>query len=209
MTHSAAIETVVNALRDEPSINALFLSGSYGNGLNDEYSDIDFVLVADEGATSDIAELWQQAIRLTGDIVLWRHDNARPFLINCITHDWIRTDVVILKPSQMGEQRQDSLKVLFDPGNLYQTLSLETEVKPTSPSHLKYQFEEFIRILGLLHIAAGRQEYINGVSGTFLLRHLLVDLLKTEEQRGIEWPDQFESVTWEKLKETLGIEKPY
>ena len=39
---------------------------------------------------------------------------------------------------------------------------------------------EFIRILGLLHLAAGREEYINGVLGVFHLRNLLVDLLVEE-----------------------------
>lgn len=43
-----------------------------------------------------------------------------------------------------------------------------------------YQIEEFIRILCLLHLAAGRAEYINGVLGVYHLRNLLIDLMIEE-----------------------------
>ena len=48
------------------------------------------------------------------------------------------------------------------------------------PRRLKYQFEEFIRILGLLPLGMGREEYLNGVTGLFHLRNLLVELFIEE-----------------------------
>ncbi len=50
MNHTDVITKITNATKDIPNIRALFLSGSFGNGMNDEYSDIDFIMVAANGA---------------------------------------------------------------------------------------------------------------------------------------------------------------
>lgn len=180
MNHSEVIQVIADAIRDVPDIRALFLSGSHGNGMADAYSDIDFVMVAEGGASDAVAQVWHEAVARTGDIVLWWDRTKVPVLINSITEDWTRTDVIILKPDQMGSQTQNNLKPLFDHDNLYAGLA---ETAPNPGPNLKkfrYQVEEFIRILGLLHLAAGREEYINGVLGVFHLRNLLVDLLIEE-----------------------------
>ena len=265
MDAEQVITTIADALRDRSTVRALFLSGSFGNGRADAYSDVDFVLVAPEGPTDEIAGLWRRAVARTGEIVLWWDRNTRPALINAITADWIRTDVVILKPEQIGAHAQASLRPLFDHDGLYDGLPKEARQPQMSPARLRHQIEEFIRILGLLHLAAGREEYINGVVGVFHLRAKLIDLLieetaapdrggvlhlnrlLTEEQkrlvtdlpppvaerqamldahvayapaylprarryaaaRGVEWPERFEAVTWEKLHQALGVDRPY
>ncbi len=265
MDHAEVIASVASSLRDVPGIRALFLSGSYGNGLADQYSDIDFILVAEEGPTDEIAALWRQAISRTDEIVLWWDRTTRPALINAITADWTRTDVVILKPEQMKWHNQAALKVLFDHDGIHETLPKAAPPKKSGPARLKYQIEEFIRILGLLPLADGRKEYLNGVLGIFYLRNHLVELLIEETgapnrggvlhlnrlisadqqallaalppavpvredliaaqlayaeaylprarrlaaERGVDWPERFEEVTWAKLHETLGVERPY
>ncbi|MEM9786559.1 MAG: aminoglycoside 6-adenylyltransferase [Pseudomonadota bacterium] len=263
--HTEVIATISKAVQNAPGIRALFLSGSYGNGMADAYSDIDFIMVAHDGATDVVAEIWREAVARTGEIVLWWDRRAVPVLINAITEDWTRTDVIILKPEQMLGHTQSTLKVLFDHDGIYETLA-ETKASPApDPKRFIYQVEEFIRILGLLHLGVGREEYINGVLGVFHLRNKLVDLLIaetdapnrggilhlnrliTEEQKallismpspvperkamidghlayasaflprarkhaaeiGAEWPERFEAVTWARLAETLGIERPY
>ncbi len=180
MTHDKVIETISNAVSDAPGIRALFLGGSYGNGLSDAYSDIDFVLVAEDGASDAVAEVWREAVEQTSEIVLWWDRTTVPVLINAITEDWTRTDVIILKPDQMGHQTQSALKPLFDHDGIYPQLS-ESMAKP-SPNlkRFRHEVEDFIRILGLLYLAAGREEYINGVLGVFHLRNKLVDLLIAE-----------------------------
>ncbi|MCG8547622.1 MAG: nucleotidyltransferase domain-containing protein [Alphaproteobacteria bacterium] len=265
MEHQRVIDTIANALQMAPDIRALFLSGSYGNGLADEYSDIDFILVAKDGATDAIAALWRDAVSRTGEIVLWWDRTTRPVLINAITADWTRIDAVILKPDRMGRQTKISLKPLFDHDGIYGELADVPENTAPNPARVRFQIEEFIRILGLLHLGLGREEYINGVLGVFHLRNLLVDLLTeetaapnrggalhlnrllTDEQKellislppalpdrdalisanlayaraylprarklapgwGVEWPERFEAITWEMLRDTLSIERPY
>ncbi|WP_299151693.1 nucleotidyltransferase domain-containing protein [uncultured Tateyamaria sp.] len=265
MTHDDTIATIADALRDAPGVRALFLSGSYGNGMADQYSDIDFVLVADEGASDAVAALWRSAVERTGEIVLWWDRTTVPVLINAITADWTRTDVIMLKPEQMGHHTQAALNPVFDHDDIY--AGLNAAAPPATPDlrKFRYQVEEFIRILGLLNLAAGRKEYINGVLGVFHLRNLLVELmieetgapnrggvlhlnrLITDAQKkvltglppavptraamieahmayaaaylprarkraaalGMDWPDRFEEVTWDKLGTTLDLVRPY
>ncbi|QPH55004.1 nucleotidyltransferase domain-containing protein [Pontivivens ytuae] len=265
MDHQTVIDVVAEALRDAPGIRGLFLSGSYGTGMADAYSDIDFILVAEDGPTDAVAALWREAIERTGKIILWWDRTTRPALINAITADWTRTDVVILKPGQMGGQSRDAVTPLFDHDGIHGSLAERSGDPRSSPARLRYQIEEFIRILGLLHLAMGRKEYINGVLGVFHLRNHLVELLieetaaphrggvlhlnrlLTEQQkalvmslpvpaperaaiiaahldfaraylprarrlaaeRGVEWPERFEAITWAMLAETLSIERPY
>ncbi|MFY0613380.1 MAG: nucleotidyltransferase domain-containing protein [Hyphomicrobiaceae bacterium] len=180
MEKQNVIDVIATAVKNAPNIRALFLSGSYGNGLADIYSDIDFLLVVEGGASDQVSEIWREAIGQTGEIVLWWQKPSRPHLINAITADWTRTDVVIRKPDQLGSLTQAELEPLFDHDNIYARLPDAPEERSRNPARLKFQFEEFIRILGLLHLAAGREEYINGVLGVFHLRNLLVELLIEE-----------------------------
>ncbi len=265
MTQSETIRLISEALADDPRVRALFLSGSHGNGLADAFSDIDFVLVATDGASDEVAALWRQAVTKTGEIVLWWDRTTVPVLINAITADWTRTDVLILKPAQMTAHAQSTLKPLIDHDGLFATLPASPPEPRPNPARFVRQVEDFIRILGLLHLAAGRGEYINGVLGIFHLRNYLVELmidetaapnrggilhlnrLITDEQKavlvalpppvpereamiaahlafaaaylprarrraqqlGVNWPERFESVTWDRLAATLGIARPY
>ncbi|MEO1108401.1 MAG: nucleotidyltransferase domain-containing protein [Pseudomonadota bacterium] len=265
MKSEQVIETISNALRDLAAVRGLFLSGSFGNGRADAFSDIDFVLVSEDGPTDDVAAAWKAAVAGTGDIVMWRDRSVRPALINAITADWTRTDVIILKPEQFAAHNQASLRPLFDYDGLYDQLPKERPQPQASPARLFRQIEEFIRILGLLHLAVGREEYINGVAGIFHLRTKLIDLmvdetaapdrggalhlnrLLTDEQkalitalpaavperdamitthlayaraylprarklamkRGVAWPESFETATWKKLNQSLGVVGPY
>ncbi len=60
--------TITDALRDQPVIRSSFLSGSFGNGRADAFSDMDFVLVAKDGPTDEIADAWKAAVARTGEI---------------------------------------------------------------------------------------------------------------------------------------------
>ena len=180
MTHARTIAIIAEAMRDVPGVKALFLSGSHGIDMADAYSDIDFILVSEEGATDAMAEAWRHAVAQTGEIVLWWDRTTVPVLINAITADWTRTDVVILTPAQVAAHPQNTLKVVFDPDTIYSSLPQERPIPEPDGARFLYQVEEFIRILGLLHLVDGRREYLNGVLGLFHLRNLLVDLLIAE-----------------------------
>ncbi|MCK0168933.1 nucleotidyltransferase domain-containing protein [Jannaschia sp. S6380] len=180
MEATDVIDIIAAVLADKPVIRALFLGGSHGNGRADAYSDIDFVLVSANGATDEIASLWRDAVGRTGEIVLWRDRTVRPVLINAITEDWTRIDLIVQEPGRMGAHVRSDLAPVFDHDGIHADLPESALPQRTPPARLRYQFEEFIRILGLLHLVMGREEYINGVTGLFHLRALLVDLLIEE-----------------------------
>lgn len=180
MHHDRVIEILSTTLKDAPGIRGLFLSGSHATGHDDPWSDLDFVLVAEDGASDAVAALWRGALDQTGDVVLWWDRTVVPVLINAITADWMRTDVIILKPDQMNRYAQHSLKPLFDNDDVYESLPPRHPAPAPNPARFRRDVEEFIRILGLLHLAAGREEYINGVLGVFHLRNKLIDLMIEE-----------------------------
>ncbi|MBX3536070.1 MAG: hypothetical protein KF735_00415 [Chelatococcus sp.] len=180
MNNATAITTITRALEDKPDIRALFLGGSYGVGLEDAYSDLDFIAVTASGPTDAFASLWHEAVSQTGEIVLWWDRQVKPMLINAVTADWLRVDVQIVTPAQTAQLTRGSLKALFDHDRIYDDLAPTLAVSEPNLRRLQWQFEEFIRILGLLPLAMGRHEYINAVTGTFHLRNLLIDLLIEE-----------------------------
>lgn len=179
MTPAAATQ-IANTLRTQPQIRALFLSGSHGTGLADAYSDLDFILVSEAGATDEVAMLWKHAAAQIGEVILWRDRTTAPVLINAIVAPDLRIDVLMFTPDQAKGHAQDRLQMLFDHDDIHATLPKTTLHAAPNPKRLAYQFEEFIRILALLPLAIGREEYINGVAGIFHLRNLLVELLIAE-----------------------------
>ena len=180
MTTTANIQAIAEALQDRLGVRALFLSGSHGSGLADAYSDLDFLAVAVDGPTDAFASLWREAVGRIGEIVLWWDRQANPMLINAITAEWVRMDVEVVTPQQMAARSGDGLKALFDHDRILDSLPAALGRTGPNAARMKWQFEEFIRILGLLPLAMGREEYLNSITGVGYLRSLLVDLLIEE-----------------------------
>ncbi|SHF40108.1 nucleotidyltransferase domain-containing protein [Devosia limi] len=175
-----AIATMAGVFGREPKVRALYLSGSFGYGLADRYSDIDLLIVTEDGPSDEIAALCRRAISAAGDIVLWWDRSVRPTLINAITDDWLRVDVEMATSTQLAGRPQNALKVIFDHDGLYDTLPDQVAPPRPDPKFFRWQVEEFIRILGLMPLALGRQEYVIGLTGVFMLRAALIDLLIAE-----------------------------
>ena len=180
MTQEEVIRTIAAAVEGAPGIRALFLSGSHATGTADAHSDIDFVMVSEDGASDAAAAVWRAAVERTGEVVLWWDRTGVPTLINAVTADWARTDVLILTPEQVARHPKESLKPLFDPDGLHDTLAGAAPARPPDPAAALRAFENFIRILGLLHLVVGREEYLNGVLGLHHLRSALVELMIQE-----------------------------
>ncbi len=174
-------KTVTQTLRGQSCVRALFLSGSHGAGLEDAYSDIDFLAAVPANLQGDFVESWRTALGPAGEIVLWRELRGQEsLLINAITESWMRIDVHGLAPARIAGRAKDGLKMLFDDDGIAATLVEGSATTRTDARRLLWQFEEFLRILGLLPLAVGRKEYLNAVTGLFHLRNLLIDLLIEE-----------------------------
>jgi len=180
MTPQQAIERITNALQRNEAVRALFLTGSYGVGLEDAHSDLDFLAVVRDEDLDAFSRLWRTAVEETGPIVLWRDHQLGTGLINAITQHWLRIDVVALPPDRLAAYSRDQLRRLFDRDDIAAGLAEATKPTSADPARLAYEIEEFIRILGLLPVVIGRGELVNAVTGLTLLRRLLIELLILE-----------------------------
>jgi predicted nucleotidyltransferase len=179
MDQQALIARVVATLRPDPRIRALFLSGSFGTGTADEFSDVDLLAIADPGDHEALATEWRKTLETIAPIV---HYNRLPhaLVLNAITDQWLRIDLHLANRDHLAHTAQDSLKQLVDRDNLYATLRPETPVPAPNPGRLGWMVGEFIRILGLTPVAIGRGEVELMTVGNTFLRRFLTDLLTIE-----------------------------
>jgi len=179
MKPAEAIEAIASALRNVPRVRALFLSGSYGAGIEDAFSDIDFLAVTADSLDEKFRADWREAVGKAGEIILW-WGHAKQHVITAITDRWLRVDVEVVASDQAFHRAKANLKLLFDHDRIFDTLPDETEKTKLNAAGWRWQFENFIRVLGLMSVAIGREDYLTGVTGIFHLRNMLIDLLIAE-----------------------------
>ena len=179
MDQNSLIARVVDSFGGDPRIAALFLSGSFGTGTSDRFSDVDVLAIAEAADHEALAADWRKALEAIAPIV---HYNRLPhaLVLNAITDDWLRIDLHIANRDHLAHTAQDSLKPLVDRDNLYATLRPETPEPPRNPGRLGWMVGEFIRILGLTPVAIGRGEVELMTVGNTFLRRFLTDLLTIE-----------------------------
>ena len=179
MDQDTMIARVTDSFGGDPRITALFLSGSFGAGTADAFSDVDLLAIADPAEHEGLAADWRKTLESIAPIV---HYNRLPhaLVLNAVTDDWLRIDLHIASPEHLAHTAQDSLKPLVDRDNLYATLRPETPIPAANPGRLGWMVGEFIRILGLTPVAIGRGEVELMTVGNTFLRRFLTDLLIME-----------------------------
>ena len=179
MNQRAFIERIKTTLHTDQRVRALFLSGSFGDGTADQYSDVDFLVVTDHGGQEEFLRCWLAILGTIAEVVFWQ----RPFpgvpLLNAITSRWLRCDLLVLDSDQLRIRSQNTLKILLDQSNLYATLPTEEPVKGGT-NNLAAIVREFMRVHGLAPVAIAREEYVVAVTGIGLLRSSLIQLFLEE-----------------------------
>lgn len=184
MTRDELIAKSQAVLERDPRVRAMWLAGSLGRGDADAYSDVDLlVAVAEEALPSVLAEA-EQILRRVASLVLFRQVVPGAPVFSTITDEWLRLDLVIVKPADVAHRARTSVRALFDRDGL--SASLREGADPFRPSgsgsRIVALAEEFLRVLGLLVTIAGREEWSQGVIGGGLLRGHLSSLLLEEAQ---------------------------
>ena len=87
MDQAAIINGVADHLADDQRVNALFLSGSFGRGEEDEFSDVEFVAVAAPDHHDDLMHAWRAALESLAPLIMWKRSYPSAPLINAITKD--------------------------------------------------------------------------------------------------------------------------
>ena len=180
MDQQALIARVVEALGPDERVRGLFLSGSFGRGTADQYSDVDLIaFVPTEQQDTFVAD-WRGVL---GGIMPIVHYQRLPFapVLHAISEDWLRCDLQFLAPDQTQSLTQDRHKPLIDRDGVHQTLAAILPQRPIDGRRLQGLTEEFIRVVGLLPVGLGRGEIeLIAATGSGMLRRMLADLLVLE-----------------------------
>jgi hypothetical protein len=99
LTQQELIEQVARRMADLPELRALFVGGSYGNGTADTYSDVDLIALAEPSDITALAARWRQILESIDRIVYWNELGRGPILLNAITQDWLRCDMLVMAPA--------------------------------------------------------------------------------------------------------------
>lgn len=169
------LQALQMALEAKPAVKAAWLTGSFGRGNADRYSDIDLNLWLDAAAMDDFrhgTETWLNAVR---PLVLFRWMfNDR--MVNALTADglrldlWLHTDVPKLDPSKV--------KVMI---NRDDALEFAASVAAPDAAALKQrlldQIREFWRCIAMTPVIAGRGESLVGLFGLTIEVNILTDVV--------------------------------
>jgi predicted nucleotidyltransferase len=177
MNQQDLIDAVKTTLAEETAIDALFLAGSYGRGTADEWSDVDLIAVAQPEHHAALAARWREALNAVTPIVFWNELNRGVLVINAISDEWLRCDLTIAARDSFGRRAKNLVRPLIDRIGLYDTLPDTLPPKQPDAGTVRYLIHEFIRMIGLLPVAAGRGEYVTMVLGVGMMRGLLETLL--------------------------------
>ncbi len=168
------IDRVVDDLAADPRVRGLWLTGSFGAGTADEYSDVDmFVLVADAHVPAFV-DGWLGGIAAAYHPLLARRLAPAP-VFHHVLPGWLRWDVVVGGPADLNDLDPDAVMELVNRDGVRPAPSFRAGVQADA---VREMTEEFLRVLGLLPVVVGRGELVTAVSGAGMLRQLLTTLLR-------------------------------
>ena len=176
MNQQDIVAAVKATFADDEAVRGLFLSGSFGRGTADEWSDVDLLAVVGKADQRGVADRFRTALNGLAPIVYWNELDRGGFLVNAVTEDWLRCDLNMAEPGELGQKARNAIIPLIDRDGIFNSLPDTLPPRSPSPQSLRYQINEFIRVLGLTPVAMGREEYLTAVVGHGLLRGLLTDL---------------------------------
>ena len=176
------VDAIGRVLAADGEIEAAWLGGSLGRGAGDEFSDVDVVALAAGVPAADVG------LRYARDIAAI----AEPALVNAlyggrvvsvVATDWRRFDISFIEPAELARFDAARLVCLFNRGARTPPRGDAAPYKTTPQAMLKL-VNEFYRMLGLLVVCLGREEYLLGLAGAELLRGLTIDLMLEENGVG-------------------------
>jgi hypothetical protein len=177
MDQHGLIAAVTEKMANQEALRGLFLAGSFGRGTADEWSDVDLVALAAPDDHAALAASWRQLLHSITPIVFWQELSRGGLLINAVSEDWLRCDLIIVPPTGFGQRARNTVKPLIDRDGLYEALPDALPPREPNAGTVHYLIREFIRMLGLMPVGAGRGEYVTMVLGVGMMRGHLETLL--------------------------------
>jgi hypothetical protein len=173
---------IQRVLEGDPEIEAAWLGGSLGKGAGDAFSDVDVVVLVAGRPAAEVGQRYAREVATIAEPALVQPlYGAR--LVNVVTTDWRRFDISFVEAGELGRFDADRLTPLFNRGDRSPPRGRTAPYRATPESVLPL-VTEYFRILGLLVVALGREEFVLGLSGLEILRRLTVDLMLEENGVG-------------------------
>lgn len=169
---AALIDRLREVLAEDERIVSAWLSGSFGRGEGDAWSDVDVTCVVEEEDLSACVGEYGGRRNPVGETV-HQHIVYGRVAANTAT-DWLRYDLTFVTPPEFRKQDPARLKPLV---RATRPPTGKTPVVRLDAARLTAIAAEFIRVFGLLPVAVGRQEWLVGIEGEALLRRMTIDLM--------------------------------
>ncbi|HEY0032104.1 MAG TPA: nucleotidyltransferase domain-containing protein [Devosia sp.] len=122
MDQQELIDAMTRKLSGNEVVRGLFLAGSFGRGDADDWSDVDFVALTTDGNRVRLADDWRHALNEITPIVFWQELERGGMLLNAVSEDWLRCDLHILQPGDLGKRAKNTLRPLIDRDAIYDAL---------------------------------------------------------------------------------------
>ena len=177
------IGRIRDTLEGDTKVIGLFLGGSFGKGQADAHSDVDLLAVVARDEQPEFGRTWRQHLEAIAPVVFWNELHKEDLVINAITEEWQRIDLVLADEATFKKRSKDSLRPLIDRQGLYAILPATIPWPGPNKGYISYLVKEFLRVLGLLAVVNGRGEYLLSIAGVDLLRMMLFNLLSEEVER--------------------------
>ena len=155
----------------------LYLVGSFGRGTEDAFSDIDLVAVVAQENHEETAKEWNALVKALDEIIYIKTHRFGATLINAITAHWLRIDLIIETPEAFLKRAQAYVRTLFERESLVKALQESLPKPQVDKEQLSGIVDEFIRMLGLGMVGAGRNEVFLLQTGTGMMRDLIAKFL--------------------------------
>ena len=175
-------DDISRVLSDDDQIEAAWLAGSLGRGGGDAFSDVDVVALVAGRAATDVGQRYARDVTAIAQPAL-----VQPLfggrILNVVTTDWERFDISFVEAGELARFDADKLTPLFNRGDRAPPRGNGEPYRPAPETVLRL-VNEYLRVLGLLVVALGREEYGLGLNGVDILRRLTVDLMLEENRVG-------------------------
>ena len=180
------IPSYIKLLQLEKTIEAAWLTGSYGRREEDDFSDIDIIAyVSDVDVAKNVYDAIHTSIKTKENIVFTK-TLVHSCTINIIDQDWNRIDISFV--SEVGNFTRDQILVLFDKSNITDTIQpvakyVDSDFEKEKVSIIETT-EEFIRVLGMLPVVINRDDPVTAAFGVQLLKNMLMKIMGIKDKTG-------------------------
>ncbi|MEZ4634364.1 MAG: aminoglycoside 6-adenylyltransferase [Caldilineaceae bacterium] len=170
------IDQLTTLAKDDPRVRAVWLAGSFGKGIADQFSDVDAHLLLTETALEDFRQgvrAWLEQIR---PLVLFRlmFDGQ---MVNALTVDGLRLDLW-LHTGDAADVPQGATRVLWQQEDVLRWIPAPSPqlTRDEVTRQLEWLIPEFWRCIAMLPVVWGRGERIVGVTGAMVEIQVLTDV---------------------------------